>query len=405
MDASPRGREISYVEGRPSEIISRGNEIKNLGEKMRNSAEVLEDIKTRASDNQGEAIESLRESIGDSYKTLFEAADLYEPVGPVISTYGEELQTIQPVIKRHVDDCESLWSTYESLPGDKDRPGGAAGAMRQAGMSDEAREEEAEEDEAKQQAYDNWKAEAELFDSAYDTWENAFDSAVEGIGEEMAGSIEDSFWDNWGDVIDFIGEILSWASLVLGIAALIFGGWVLALIAVGVALAYLAVVAVKAANGQADWKDIGLAALGVLPVGKVTNLTKLAHLGKAPMGAVFKATGKGMAGNWAKLKPANGFQKLSGKVFSESAFKFQGFKAGLKNLTMGSQGMRSVRGEHIKLYSGARDSLVANKDFVRAVSEVDFGVKFLGNGSKIYGWGASAFGYQDQRSTASKIAL
>ncbi|MFD1717828.1 hypothetical protein [Georgenia deserti] len=384
MDRSPRGREIIYVEGRPSEIVSRGNEIKNLGEKMRNSAEVLEDIKTRASENQGEAIEALRESIGDSYKTLFEAADLYEPVGPVISTYGEELGSIQPVIKRHVDDCESLWSTYESLPGDKDRPGGAAGAMRQAGMSDEAREEEAEEDEAKQQAYDEWKTEAELFDGAYDTWENAFDNAVEGIGEEMAGSIEDSFWDDWGD---FITEFLSWASLVLGVAALIIGGPIVAALAALAALAFLAVTIYEYSEGNKSLLDVGLAALGILPIGKLGNLFKALHFN----GAAFKAIGKSSLGNFGKLKGLFSKPALGDGLIK--TFQNRGAGSMFTHLLTGSpRGFTSVYRSHKAFYEGADAGLAAmrNSTSVRNLALLDFGSSFASNALGHYGRAASA---------------
>src|SRR5690625_7997385 len=93
---------------------------------MEESANVLEDIRTRASDQQGKAIEKLRETIGDSYETLHKAASLYTPVGPVIRTYGEELETIQPRIKTRVDNCRELASEYWAQEGNLEQIGRAS---------------------------------------------------------------------------------------------------------------------------------------------------------------------------------------------------------------------------------------------------------------------------------------
>lgn len=79
---SPQGRSIVDVEGSPDDISKRGTEIKELGDKMLECASVLDDIKNNALDyggQEGKAIDKLRESIGDSYTTLKEAGDLYQP--------------------------------------------------------------------------------------------------------------------------------------------------------------------------------------------------------------------------------------------------------------------------------------------------------------------------------------
>src|SRR5699024_5664885 len=92
MPVSPGGHIIEHIEGDPSAIIARGKEIESLGEMMRRSGETLSAIQMRAETQQGKAVTSLRESIGDSSSVLGRAADLYEPVGPVVQTYGEELE-------------------------------------------------------------------------------------------------------------------------------------------------------------------------------------------------------------------------------------------------------------------------------------------------------------------------
>lgn len=367
MPSSPRGREIKEVDGDPWQTISRGSQIERLGGNMRESATLLETIQSRAGDQQGKAIDSLRDSIGDSYEVLFEAADLYEPVGPVIAEYGRELRDVQPTITGHVGNCEDLWSAYESTGGNIP-PRGSGGWGQPDADSDEA-EENAEQDQAKQEAFDAWKAEAESFDSAYDTWEDAFETAVDNIGDEMAGTIKDSFWDK-------VADILSVAALILGVAAFFIGGWVVAAIALAVSAALLLVTTIQYFQGDKSLLDVGLAALGVIPVGKLANLTKLAHGGRG-----IKAFGDGALGNIAKLKPANGFQRLHGQRFAEKAFKFNGWGGGFKNAAMGSGGFKSVHREHMKMYFGpaGREAFQGGQNAIRNLARIDFSLQFAGN--------------------------
>ncbi|QOR71292.1 hypothetical protein IM660_03025 [Ruania alkalisoli] len=378
MPLSPRYRTIQHVEGSPQEIISRGTDIETLGGQMRESAGVLESIKNRATDQQGKAVDALRESIGDSYSVLYEAADLYEPVGPVIRGYGEALESIKPKIDGHADTCETLWSTFYNLPpvGSMRIPRGAGGWGQPDEGSPEA-EQQADEDAAKQEAYENWEAEAIAFDNDYDTWEEAYDDAVQGIGEEMADSIKDSFWDNWGD---FIKGFLSWASLILGIAALIIGGPILAALALVAGLAYLAVTIYEYSEGDATGWDIALAALGVLPVGKLANLTKGLHFNKA----AFQAMGKGMLGN---------FGKLSGPAFRIAddsligLWRSGGARAGITKLLTGGKGFDDVWASHRAFYQV--DDAARYMNSVRNLAGIDFGLSTVGNLLGHYGRGAS----------------
>lgn len=259
MEQSPRGRIIMRVEGNPSEITARGTEIELLGEQMREAAGVLKDIKTRSEDQQGKAIDTLRETIGDSYETLEEAAGLYEPVGPVIRKYGEELDGVQPSINAHADNCWDLWQTFVHTEG----------TLNPYGPEPEEGSEEASANEAKQDAYDAWELEAKLFDSDYDTWENAFDDAVSGITEGMSDEIEDGGWRTF---LDWASTALGWAGLIVGVAALIIGGPVLGIIAAVIGVLSLAVVIGQAIQGDAGFWDVAIAAIGVVPVGKIGKL-------------------------------------------------------------------------------------------------------------------------------------
>lgn len=267
---SPKNRLIEHVEGSPFDIIDRGAEITTLGEQMLNSADLLEDIKNRALDSggqQGKAIEKLRDSIGDSYKVLREAGELYKPVGPVINDYGDALVWLQPLIEDAVEDCQRLWSHYQSLPGDRNGSTEEGGGI--GGIGDTSAED-AEQNEAAKQAYQDWENRADDFDLYYDSWERAFDDAVTGITSEMAGEIEDGWWDNWGsDLFEVLNTVLSIAGLVVGIIAIFAGGWVVALI---IGVAALIVTAVRFAHGEASGWDLALAVVGVIPFGKFATM-------------------------------------------------------------------------------------------------------------------------------------
>ena len=64
--------------------------------------------------------------------------------------------------------------------------GGVLGIGGHDADSPEAKKE-AENNEAKALAYQDWKDAADDFDGGYDTWEVAYDTAVDGIGNKMAG--------------------------------------------------------------------------------------------------------------------------------------------------------------------------------------------------------------------------
>lgn len=374
MDRSPKGREIEPVEGNPGDIITRGEQIEALGTKMLTSADVLETIKNDSvgdGSQQGKAIESLKDSIGDSYKTLREAGELYQPVGPVIADYGTALEGCKPTINNAVDDCETKWAIYDSLPGDKDGSttpeagGGVLGIGGHDADSPEAKQE-AENNEAKALAYQDWKDAAEDFDGGYDTWEVAYDTAVDGIGNKMADTIKDSFWSTLSDWLEI-------AALVVGIAALIIGGPLLAVLALAVGAALLITTVMAYKNGERSKTDIAFAALGVIPFGKVTAWTKVANLGKASKLTVFKsATGiSALKGAGAQLRQITRGTQYFHKSGLAGAFRNRGAAAGFRQLFTGSPNGYStfLRGQR-QLYQGVGPALAAARNNSSALNNL-----------------------------------
>jgi hypothetical protein len=300
MDSSPKGREIRTVEGDSSAVISRGNWIETLGGMMNDCAQELQMIAIHDLANgemDGKAVEKLQEKIGDSWETLREAAQLYKPVGPIIATYGEELQQWQPLIRSQVDTCKDLWAKYDSLPGAPTHL--IPGTEPEEGSPEAEQEQEAA--QAKVQARDDWENAAETWDGYYDSWEDAYDAAVNGIGNEMSGKIEDGFWE----VLDDIIAVLEVIGMVLFVVGLFVAGPIAA-IALAVSAAILLCRTIQFCAGECSLAELGLAVLDVIPFGK---------FGKMADGV--EALGEG-ASKFSKFKA--GF-KVAGGIGEATALK------------------------------------------------------------------------------------
>lgn len=372
MERSPAGREIEKIEGNPADIIARGEQMHLLGTRMYASADLLESIKNGAvggEDQKGKAITALKESIGDSAGTLREAADIYEPVGPIIQGYGEALEGVKPTINDTVDDCLEKWAYYLSLPGDAEgnltpeAGGGVLGIGGYDADSPEARKE-ASENSAKKDAYDEWVKSAKAFDAGYDTWWTAFDDAATGVSDELSGSIKDSRWDDWSDFVSVVGTVLSWAALVVGVIAIFFGGFLV--LAAILAVAAFVVVAIQFANGAKTGTDLAFAALAIIPVGKITNLTKLAQFPKLAQG--LGGASNAISRTWKALSkgPINTIVTRGGddtlRVLERSKIR--------ENLI--GPTLQTVKTGNIKMYIGNRALLESNLEFVRNISKFEF---------------------------------
>src|SRR5699024_3193362 len=191
------------------------------------------------------------------------------------------IDIIQPIINDCANKCEDLWERYESMDGDKDGRG-TGGFLQPEEGSPEA-EEQAEEDEAKRQAYDEWKEEADNFDFYYDRWEDVFESALSQITHGLTEGIEDSGWDSFKEGLDIAGEALGWIGMGLGIAGIFFPP-LLPFAAIASGGSFL-ITGAQAMYGDATWGEVGLSALGIIPFGKVGGKIGGKFLGKSMKGA------------------------------------------------------------------------------------------------------------------------
>lgn len=318
MDRSPDDHEIERLEGNPGRIMARGTEIRRLGETMIDSATVLQSLADGTHGLKGKAVEKLVEGVGSAHGTLREAGELYKPTGPVVWRYGYALSQVQESLNDHVANCETLWQTYEELPGDKDGRG-VGGFLEPEVGSDEAKARKAE-DDAKEAAYDAWKAEADLFDEDYETWETAFEQAAEDVGTAVAGTIKDSRWDDLDGFVAGALTVLKWAGVVLMVAALVIGGPIIGAIAAVVAIATLVLVIYQKSRGDAGWGEVIGAVIGVIPFGSLSKLGSMKFMDDVAGGLL---TGPGRSAIRTELSVVLGSGKAA---FRHTGSMSQGFR-------------------------------------------------------------------------------
>ncbi|QTX05518.1 hypothetical protein [Agromyces archimandritae] len=309
MQQSPRRRDIETVAGTPGTIIRRGDQIETLGTEMIDSAELLQRIADGADGQKGLAVDELQDVVGDVYRELKRAGEMYKPTGPVVADYGRVLEDVQPKIKGHVDNCEEYWNAYLALPGflEGNRP--SWGAPEPDSPEADAA---ADDDRDKQAAYDRWEAEAELFDEDYDTWEDAFEQAADRVGTILDGKIEDGFWDKVDGFVAGALEVLKWVGLALLVASIIIGGPLITALVAIVSIATLALTIYQKIRGDAGWKEVIIAAIAVIPFGS---------LGKSWTGIADDALGGMMTGAGRSL-----IRTEVSTIFGSgtSAFRFSG---------------------------------------------------------------------------------
>ncbi|WP_143143757.1 hypothetical protein [Agrococcus sp. Marseille-P2731] len=392
MDPSPKGRPIITVEGDPAAIKLRGTEIEELGTMMTNSATILKGLADGTDGLEGKAADKLREGVGDVHGTLKEAGELYTPTGPVVHAYGVALEADQPAINGHVANCETLWQTYLSLPGSVEARG--TGGWGEPEADSPEAEAQAAEDEAKQQAYDAWLTEATRFDTDYDSWETAFETAANDVGDALAGKIEDSFWDDLDGFVAGALKVLAVVGLVLAVVGLVIGGPILAALAAIVAVATLALTIYQYCRGDASKLDLALAIVGVIPFGSLGKLAQgkqgaISFLGDIAGGAFKPSTYSAAVGQLDNLAMASRF----------AGGGFQGFKASastfwqLNGTDLGGFMTKLMTGKGLDDFSMLSTVMEEGIDWTTKLAVgVDFGHSYIGNAIKLTTYGTQLAG-------------
>lgn len=265
-------RVIEQFDGDGDAVWEQGDAIVKLAYKMEFAAETLRTLNGGEDGQQGKSVDALREKVGDADDTLALAAELYKPLGKALKYYGEEVRTtIKPQVDGAYETAWDRWTEYDKLPGDKDGRDYFLGIGKPDEGSAEQDEHE-QEDLAKRQAWTEWTTAQNNYDGAYDNWKGVWDKAVRDIDDGFSDDLKDSKWEDFKQVLNFALEVLKWAGLIFGVAALIIGGPIIAAIAAAIAVASLIITLALAFDGDKSWGDVAWAAVDVLPFGKVGKL-------------------------------------------------------------------------------------------------------------------------------------
>ncbi|MWB98202.1 hypothetical protein [Agromyces seonyuensis] len=283
MDRSPGGHEISVVLGDAAAIRTRGRDIVDFGEQMTGAAGVLRAMADGAAAQEGLSIEQVVEVIGEIDRELALAAERYRPSGAALVVYADVLAEVQRAMRPIVASCQTAWDDYARA----EQANTHAKLARFAPMSitvaadPSARELEqrtrdedaADAQRAMDDAHADFVTAGVRFDGEYETWANAFDLAADSIQDATDGGISDGFWDDVDGFVEVLQVVLTYAGVVLAIAAFVIGGPIIAAIGAVVAIAALIATTYQWRRGDAELWEVGVAVIGVIPFGSIAKFS------------------------------------------------------------------------------------------------------------------------------------
>lgn len=294
MPHTDGGRCVEEIAGSPATIRERSVEITELAELMKRAARTLE-LFADGTVGKGESFAAIREQAGEVHDDLSVAADRYLPSGEALATYASALTTAQNATGWRVSGAEREWIEVQ----ERSRALLTAQNEQDAFDSDAERLPDGEEMAGsrpsvgyEQSQFDSAVADWEAYWGGYDepteTFELAYNAAVTSLADVNKNGVSDGFWDDMMPFVELMLDVL----FVLGIALLVVAFFVtgpLALLA-GVLATVAGVLSLlgelaKMAAGRGDWTSVALAAVGIIPFGKLAKLGNLAEF--ASVGARF----------------------------------------------------------------------------------------------------------------------
>lgn len=287
MPPTAGGRDVRRIEGEPGPISTRAAQIEELGQKMARAARTLE-LFADGTVGKGESFEAIREQAKEVHADLRVAAERYRPSGAALAAYATALSTVQSATDWRVAGAERTW------PDVRDASWALSGAERDQDEFDRNEDRDIEQTGtrpttgAEQTAFDNAVEAWEMYWSGYDapveTWESAYETACTSLERTNADGVKDSFWDNSMPFVEIMLDVLLVVGIVLLVVAFVVTGplamlaGVLAVVA-GV-LSLMGEIA-KLNAGRGDWASVALAAVGIIPFGKLAKLASLADFAQA----------------------------------------------------------------------------------------------------------------------------
>lgn len=284
MPSTPGRRRVRKIEGDPGAISARAADIESLGDKMARAAATLERF-ADGTVGRGESFEAVREQAKEVYEDLQTAARRYRPSGTALAAYATALSTVQADSDWRVDGANRTWpevneasralSGAESDQHEFDTQERLHPDVEQTGTRPSTAGAQA----AFDAAVSSWEAYWGTYDAPVETWESAYDTAVNSLERTNADGVSDSFWDNSMPFVEGMLTVLFYVGIALLVVAFFVTG-PLALLA-GVLAAVAGVLSLlgeiaKLNAGRGDWTSVALAAVGIIPFGKLAKLGDVA---------------------------------------------------------------------------------------------------------------------------------
>ncbi|MGW0135242.1 hypothetical protein [Streptomyces sp. NPDC003299] len=312
--------------------------VASLGKTLRKTADELErQIKNLKAVAEVDAWDSkagkeFREKAKGNVKKLEAAFKRYDTAATaignaVVEVGGTYADKVHAPHRDYASDLNRAQEIADAALKDAQDAEGRKGAAQKSidGLSDKGRKkEDVDKDrkdlEAKRDAAkDEIEAARQKINEAKKIRDDAAKRAADSIDAIINhDSLKDGFWDK---LVKDIADITSWVATVCGILSLIVG-WIpvigQALAGVLGAIAMIATIInfvatfVQVLQGNAEWMDLGMAALGFLMMGVGKGFSKIA--GKFAKGALAKLGKAGAARTARQLSRANkNLRRLSGR--------------------------------------------------------------------------------------------
>lgn len=281
---TPGGNEIAPFSSSPESVVSTAQEMVDVALDMKMAASTLQTIAESDDGQQGKAVDKLRESVGETFDILGEAGEMYYRTAAAIRTYGNAIGStggIAEALGNAYTLAEDAWERYGSTDGD------LYGDLAASEDDDDPNAaQDASDNKAKYDAFQDWMNAANHWDKQYEDWEDAWNAAIDAIEDAHEHGPKDG-WNEWfGDFLEVAYLVLTIVAIIAGVVALVLTfvvtGPILAAVAAiattvaAVAGVLIAVIAVtRAFRGEASWGgalvDIACAVPGVGPVLKLAS--------------------------------------------------------------------------------------------------------------------------------------
>lgn len=291
MPSTVGGRTVRHIDGDPGTITTEAGEIEELGNKMARAAATLQ-LFADGTVGRGKSFEAIREQAKEVHEDLTTASRRYRPSGAALATYATALSAVQSSTGWRVDGANRTWPDVRD----------ASNALNSA--ENEQDEFDRDEDPAVpstetrpsttgaqgtfDSAVETWESYWGAYDAPVETWESAYDTACASLEHTNENGVSDGFWDNAMPFVEAMLDVLLVVGIILLVVAFVVTG-PLALLA-GVLAAVAGVLSLlgeiaKLNAGRGDWGSVALAAVGIIPFGKLAKLASLADF--AQVGARF----------------------------------------------------------------------------------------------------------------------